>query len=242
MAAFVAGDFLKAHPGIDSPALRAELARRIETALRAAVEEREECGRLCDARGALWASMEGKAGIPEQARRDALARSNEATYLADAFPSAVTLLHPATRRFDLLLGPLRLAPSQPASTRAASFASDMRQPASLSAADRSSGQPVVHPEDVGAAVHIGDRHLALHRGVGRLEFDHLDDPLVRHELHEPPVESVRVRGRLARPSRRVVDERDAEGATPRASNACTWLVMPVGTIHFATACASRSAR
>jgi hypothetical protein len=29
---------------------------------------------------------------------------------------------------------------------------------------------------------------------------------------------------------------------PRASNACTWLVMPVGTIHVATARASRSAR
>lgn len=28
----------------------------------------------------------------------------------------------------------------------------------------------------------------------------------------------------------------------RASNACTWLVMPVGTIHVATARASRSAR
>ena len=28
----------------------------------------------------------------------------------------------------------------------------------------------------------------------------------------------------------------------RASNACTWLVMPVGTIHVATTRASRSAR
>jgi hypothetical protein len=85
VASFVATDFLKGHPGLDLPSLRAELALRIETALRAAVEEeREACGRLCDARAALWTSTEAKPGIPAHARRDALARGNEATYLADA--------------------------------------------------------------------------------------------------------------------------------------------------------------
>jgi hypothetical protein len=88
VAAFVASDFLKRHPGLDSPRLRAELALRIETALRAAVEEeREQCGTLCEARAALWTATEAKPGIPEHARRDALARSNEATYLADAIRS-----------------------------------------------------------------------------------------------------------------------------------------------------------
>ena len=85
VAAFVASDFLRGHPGLDSQTLRGELALRIETALRAAVEEeRDECARVCDLRTALWTSTEGKARIPEQVRRDALARSNEATYLADA--------------------------------------------------------------------------------------------------------------------------------------------------------------
>lgn len=85
IAAFVASDFLKAHPSLDSQTLRGDLALRIETALRAAIEEeREECARVCDLRTALWTSTEGKARIPEQVRRDALARSNEAAYLADA--------------------------------------------------------------------------------------------------------------------------------------------------------------
>jgi hypothetical protein len=85
VAAFAASDFLKGHPGLDSQALRGELALRIETALRAAVEEeREECARLCDAHSALWTPTKGKAALPEQVRRDALARSNEAASLADA--------------------------------------------------------------------------------------------------------------------------------------------------------------
>jgi len=85
IAAFVAGDFLKAHPSLDAQALRDELAHRIETALRGAIgEEREACAVLCDARRMLWASTEEKSGNPEELRREGRARSNEAAYLADA--------------------------------------------------------------------------------------------------------------------------------------------------------------
>jgi hypothetical protein len=48
----------------------------------------------------------------------------------------------------------------------------------------------VHGEDIGAAVCIGegdrDRHLAAQRGICRLELDHFDNLLVRHELTKRP--------------------------------------------------------
>lgn len=85
VAVFAAADFLRRHPGLDSPPLRAELATRIEVTLRGAVEtEREACSRLCDDRARLWSSSAEREGLPGQARRDAQARANEATYLADA--------------------------------------------------------------------------------------------------------------------------------------------------------------
>ena len=75
----------------------------------------------------------------------------------------------------------------------------------------------MHSEDIGAAVCISkrdrDRHLATQRGICRLELDHFDNLLVRHELHEVAVVRVGVRGRLAGPGRRVVRERDPERAT-----------------------------
>jgi hypothetical protein len=75
----------------------------------------------------------------------------------------------------------------------------------------------MHTEDIGAAVCIGERggnrHLAAQRGIGRLELDHFDDLLVRHELHEAAVVRVGVRARLAGPCRLVVRERDSERAT-----------------------------
>jgi hypothetical protein len=61
-------------------------------------------------------------------------------------------------------------------------------------------------------------------------------------LQKAAVERVGVRRRFAGPGRRVVGERDPEQAPSRASNVCTWLVMPVGTIQVATARASSSAR
>jgi hypothetical protein len=85
VAAFVAGDFFKANPSLDAHALQDELVNRIETALRGAVrEEREACAVLCDARRTLWTSTEEKGSTPQELRREARARSNEAAYLADA--------------------------------------------------------------------------------------------------------------------------------------------------------------
>ena len=75
----------------------------------------------------------------------------------------------------------------------------------------------MHGEDIGAAVciveRIRDRHLAAQHGICRLELDHLDNLLVRHDLHEATVDRVGVRGRLAGPGRRVVRERDPKRAT-----------------------------
>jgi hypothetical protein len=75
----------------------------------------------------------------------------------------------------------------------------------------------VHGEDIGAVVCIGerdrDRHLAAQRGICRLELDHFDNLLVRHELHEAAMVCVGVRGRLAGPGRRVIRERNPERAT-----------------------------
>jgi len=61
----------------------------------------------------------------------------------------------------------------------------------------------VHGEDIGAAAWIGerdrDRHLAVQRGICRLELHHFDNLLVRHELHEAAVVRVGVCGRSCRP-------------------------------------------
>ena len=74
----------------------------------------------------------------------------------------------------------------------------------------------MYGKDIGAAVCVrerdGDRHLAPQCRILRLELAHLDDLLVRHELHEAAVVRVGVQGRLTGPGRRVVRERDAEGA------------------------------
>ena len=55
-----------------------------------------------------------------------------------------------------------------------------------------------------------DRHRALHRRVGGLELDRLDDPLVGHERDEPAVVRVGPGGRLAHAWRARVGQRDPE--------------------------------
>lgn len=85
VAGFVAHDFFKAHPELDSHALQQELAVLVETALRSTSrEERESCASLCDSRRDLWMSTEGQPTTPAQLRVEARARANEAAYLADA--------------------------------------------------------------------------------------------------------------------------------------------------------------
>jgi len=65
---------------------------------------------------------------------------------------------------------------------------------------------------VGIGQRDGDRHLAAERRIVGLEFDHLDDLFIRDKPGEATVEGVGVGGRLAGAGRRVIGERDAEGA------------------------------
>ena len=84
-------------------------------------------------------------------------------------------------------------------------------------------------------------HLATQCRICRLELDNFNNQLVRHKLYETSVERVGMRGRLAGRGRRVVGERDAERATFAGVERMHVAVMPVGTIHVATARASRRA-
>lgn len=84
-AAFIAHDFLKAHPELAAEALRPELAALVETALRSVVrQERELCAAACDSRKELWSRTEANLNAPAQLRAEARARANEAAVIADA--------------------------------------------------------------------------------------------------------------------------------------------------------------
>jgi len=104
----------------------------------------------------------------------------------------------------------------------------------------------MYGQNIGAAVCIGerdrDRHLAAQRGVWRLELDNFDDQLVPHELHEAAVNVSVCALVLPVPAGAPYVSEILNEPPSRGSNACTWLVIPVGTIHVATARASRSTR
>lgn len=71
-----------------NPAMREDLARRVERALREAVAaDRKAVAALCRERQALWMAAEARPGSPELLRAEARARANEAAYLADAILS-----------------------------------------------------------------------------------------------------------------------------------------------------------
>jgi hypothetical protein len=74
--------------------------------------------------------------------------------------------------------------------------------------------PFVHDGDLGAPIHVRERrrhrHLAGQVRVRRLELEHLDDLLVRHQPREVPVVGIGVRRGLAGRVRRVVRQRHAE--------------------------------
>lgn len=85
IARFVTDDFFAANATPAPDGGRRDLAARVETALRAAIRaERVAIATLCDKRAKLWADAEGKSRIPEHARVEARARSNEAPFIADA--------------------------------------------------------------------------------------------------------------------------------------------------------------
>lgn|SRR5574342_393902 len=83
LARLTADEFRRDGPGL-TEAAAADLAHRVETALRAAlIHEREACADLCRRRRELWGSAEGP-GAPAPLRQEARARSNEAAWLEDA--------------------------------------------------------------------------------------------------------------------------------------------------------------
>ena len=100
------------------------------------------------------------------------------------------------------------------STSAASFASDERQPISLSAGRRPGGRSSwtartsVPPS--ASVSRVRDGHLAAQRGVGRLELDPLDHLLAEHQLDEATAIGVGVCRGLAGAGRLVIGERDAK--------------------------------
>jgi predicted transcriptional regulator len=85
LATLVAAELAEAHRPVIDDAVRDELARRIETALRrVAREERAACVAVCGARQAMWEATENRSTIAEPLRAEARARSNEAAVIADA--------------------------------------------------------------------------------------------------------------------------------------------------------------
>jgi hypothetical protein len=104
----------------------------------------------------------------------------------------------------------------------------------------------VHCDEFGSAIRIGqgdrNRHLALQRRIRGLELDRFDNLLVRHEPEEATV-MVSVCGVVVPVPVGASYVRETRNMPPsRASNMWTTLLMPGGTIHFATAPASRSER
>lgn len=101
---------------------------------------------------------------------------------------------------------------------------DMLQPTLLSAGAMPGGKFLVQPHEGVAAARFGERvsdcHLSLHRRVGGLELDGLHDLGIGHEPHEPAMERVGLRARLAGASGQLIGQRDPE----RATLACLELV------------------
>ncbi|MFL5305084.1 MAG: hypothetical protein ACJ8F1_07710 [Polyangia bacterium] len=88
LATIVAEKFGDAYGGIIDAAMREDLARRVERAVREAlVAEHKAASAVCLERHALWVATESRPATPEHLRAEARARANEAAYLADAIQS-----------------------------------------------------------------------------------------------------------------------------------------------------------
>ena len=84
LARLTVDETLRSGPALPDGAA-ADLAHRIETALRTALlHEREACADLCRQRRELWGSAEERPGAPAPLRQETRARSNEAAWLEDA--------------------------------------------------------------------------------------------------------------------------------------------------------------
>jgi hypothetical protein len=90
LARLIAADAARAYPGLGVAAVP-DLAHRVETALRTAVQhERRACVAECERRRELWTETEEKAGTPASLRAEARFRANEAAVLADALRTRAT--------------------------------------------------------------------------------------------------------------------------------------------------------
>ena len=88
LATIVAERFGDSYRGIINSAMREDLARRVERALREAlVADRKVAAALCLEREALWVATEARPTSLEPLRAEARSRANEAAYLADAIQS-----------------------------------------------------------------------------------------------------------------------------------------------------------
>ena len=82
-AKLIAADFAAAHAL--PPALRDELANRIQTGLEVAMrQERSVFLELCEHRKSLWEKTADRATTPAGLRSESQARANEASWIADA--------------------------------------------------------------------------------------------------------------------------------------------------------------
>jgi hypothetical protein len=88
LATIVAEQFGDSYGGVINAAMRDDLARRVERALREAlVADRKVVAALCLERQALWVATEAGPTTPAPLRIEARSRANEAAYLADAIQS-----------------------------------------------------------------------------------------------------------------------------------------------------------
>lgn len=89
LATIVAETFGDSYGGVIDAAMREDLARRVERALRQALAaDRKAAAAVCLERQALWASAEARPTTPEPLRVEARCRANEAAYLADALQAS----------------------------------------------------------------------------------------------------------------------------------------------------------
>ena len=85
LATVVAETFGDAHGPAITTAMREDLARRVERALREAmVADRKVVAALCLERQALWMATEARDDRSDLLRAEARHRANESAYLADA--------------------------------------------------------------------------------------------------------------------------------------------------------------
>jgi hypothetical protein len=94
IATVAAERFGDAYGGLINGAMRQDLCRRIENAIRVALRDQGTAfSKLCRTRQTLWEATEARPATTDPLRAEARARGNEAAYLADAIASALARDH-----------------------------------------------------------------------------------------------------------------------------------------------------